>query len=134
MTSDETDDDAKPPPPEFLVDVWRKIISSKYPYVLFENGTCVMIREPEADMKAQAVALLKEWGPVEVGTSSGDFTVIELDENLGAVVTCHHPDIMAFVTNSGGTFEELMSGLVGRAIRDEDASSLNIIHVEPARL
>ena len=81
-----------------LIDTWQGIINGPdKSWVLFENGTCVILMEPEADLAAQATALLREWGPVHAGSSFGDFSTIKLEDGRGWVVTCHHNDILTYV-------------------------------------
>ncbi len=120
-----------------LIDTWRKIIvGDQKSWVLFQNGTCVILMEPEPDLAQQAVALLREWGPVHAGTPSADFSIIELAEHPGWVVTCHHNDILTYVSPEEFSTEapnELMIGLLGRQLRDQDASELEVIHVEDKR-
>jgi hypothetical protein len=53
--------------------------------------------EPEADLSVQALALMKEWGPVHAGGSAGDFGTIDLTNAPGWVVTSHHNDILTYV-------------------------------------
>jgi hypothetical protein len=66
------------------IDVWRRIIiDTGKSWVLFENGTCVILVEPEADLVTQSVDLLKEWGPVHAGSPAGDFGIINLPDDLG---------------------------------------------------
>ena len=119
-----------------LIETWRSIIvGDQKSWALFKYGTCVILMEPEQDLAQQATALLKEWGPVHPGTSAGDFSVIEL-EHPGWVVTSHHNDILTYVSPDEFTTEapeELMIGLLGRQLRDQDASELEIIHVEDKR-
>jgi hypothetical protein len=120
-----------------LVPIWRSIIlGDQKSWVLFKNGTCVILMEPEADLSVQAVALMKEWGPVHAGCPAGDFGTIELTNAPGWVVTSHHNDILTYV----GTDEineadpsDLVVGLFGRGKRDQDAQELEIIHVEDRR-
>ena len=46
-----------------LIDVWKDSINgNKKSWVLFENGTCVILLEPEEDLAKQAKKLLSEWG------------------------------------------------------------------------
>jgi len=121
-----------------LVGVWRSIIrGGDKSWVLFEQGTCVILVQPEPDLAAQATALLKEWGPVQVGTDSADFDVIALAEFPGWVVSCHHPDILNYVAPD--EFDEpepadFMIGLIGRSMRDADARELQLVHVEDRRV
>jgi hypothetical protein len=122
---------------DHLVAVWRKIIvGDDKSWVLFENGTCVILMKPEEDLAAQAKELMEEWGPVQVGTPSADFNVIELQNAPGWLVTCHNPDILDYVPpNEFGTSEpsDLLVGLTGRQMRAQDAEELNIVHVEAKR-
>ena len=120
-----------------LIETWRKIIVGKEKsWVLFENGTVVILMQPETDLKQQAVRLLEKFGKVFAGTPAGDFSVIDLQEDDGWVVACHHPDILNYV--SPGEIEEEPEdwkiGLTGRSKRNDDANELNIIHVEDKRI
>ncbi len=122
------------------IDIWRRIIrGDTKSWVLFEHGTCVILMQPEGDLAEQAKALLAEWGPVQVATPSADFNIIELEDDLGWVVTCHHSDILTYVPpDEFGTPEppelsEVLIGLTGRGWRDQDAAELNVIHVEDKR-
>jgi hypothetical protein len=120
-----------------LIEIWRTVIIGRQKsWVLFRHGTCVILREPEADLSTQALALMREWGPVQVGTSAGDFNVIDPVHAPGWVVTSHHNDIMTYVgpdeigqPNPG----DLYVGLFGREKRDRDAHELEIIRVEEKR-
>jgi hypothetical protein len=120
-----------------LVDVWRSIIrGDEKSWVLFENGTCVVLMEPQGDLAAQATALLREWGPVHAGSSFGDFSTIELEGDKGWVVTCHHNDILTYVGPDEVAPEaasDLGVGLLGRSKRGQDAEEPRVIHVEDRR-
>jgi hypothetical protein len=92
--------------------------------------------EPEADLSAQALSLMKEWGPVHAGCSAGDFGTIDLTNAPGWVVTSHHNDILTYVgPDEVGQPDasDLVVGLLGRGKRDQDARELEIIHVEDRR-
>src|SRR5262249_42400840 len=84
---------------------------------------------------AQATALLREFGPVNAGSSFGDFTTITLDNDRGWVVACHHNDILTFVSPDevGPDAEDLVVGLLGRSKRGQDAEELRVLHVEDKR-
>ena len=121
---------------EELVNIWRKIIrGDDKSWVLFANGTCVILMEPEDDLSAQAIELMKEWGPVHAGSSAGDFSTITLHNDAGWVVTSHHKDILTYVGSeeSGDDPSDLSVGLLGRFKRDQDAGALTVIHVEDKR-
>ena len=104
--------------------------------MLFAQGTCVVFLKGQTDLRAQAIELLRRWGPVQVGTAAGDFNVIHLDAHPGWVVTCHHPDILTYVSPQelpGNSGSDLAIGLYGRGKRDWDASELEVVHVEDKR-
>jgi hypothetical protein len=119
-----------------LVEAWRSINGRDSPcWVLYRHGTCVLVREPQAQLAAHANDLLREWGPVQVGTPAGDFDVIRLENGMGFVVTCHHRDGRTFVGTDEVSPEaaEVMIGLLGRSKRARDAEELSILHVEDGR-
>lgn len=117
------------------IDAWRNcIMGAEKSWVLFENGTCVILMQPENDLAAQAQNLLREYGVVQVGTPSADFNVVTLDNGQGWVVTCHHNDILNFVfLNEGEAITELEIGLIGRSYRAADSEELQVVHIEDNR-
>jgi len=120
-----------------FVDRWRDIIQDlEKSWVLFRNGTCVILVQPEGDLAAQAIELMRKWGPVQVATPSADFDIIYLASTPGWVVTCHHKDILTYVGPNEMMSPEpndILIGLLGRSKRDRDAQELKIIHVEDRR-
>ena len=119
-----------------LIETWRRIIIGEYKsWALFGNGTCVILMQPEADLRRQALEMMKTYGPVHAGAPAGDFSVITLDDDPGWVVTSHHPDILTYVSPDEVAEEsnDLVIGLLGRSKRDLDASELMVIHVEDNR-
>lgn len=113
---------------------WRRIgIMAEKSWVLFRHDTCVVVAEPKGDMAEQARALLREWGPVQVGTPSADFSVTALGEGEGWLVHCHHPGIVTYVgpeEGLGSAASEVIVGLLGRAKRHRDTQEQVVIHVE----
>lgn len=54
---------------EALIGAWRDCIrGADKSWVLFAQGTCVILTQPEPDLAAQARALLAEWGAVRGST------------------------------------------------------------------
>jgi len=114
-------------------DIWHTLIEdTQKSWVIFENGTCVILMQPSADLSQQAKALLSEYGPVTEGTSSGDFSVLELDIVSGWVVGAHHPDILNYVAPDElfeGQQSDMQAGIIGRQHRSDDAQQLKIIYI-----
>jgi hypothetical protein len=124
-------------PPDYVA-AWCKILigGDSKAWVLFKNGTVVMLTEPEGDLRSQAIALMSEWGPVRPACSAGDFSAVKLTDHPGWVVTCHHEDILTYIDPSEVDRYELTDvaiGLHGRGKRDLDAKELNVIHVQDNR-
>jgi hypothetical protein len=116
-----------------LIDAWRRVIvGDGKGWVVFEHGTSVIFTNPSGDLRDRACAILREWGPVHAGSSAGDFSVIELRDAPGWVVTSHHPDVFTYVSpgDVGPNASDLEVGFVGRSRRNLDAESLHVIHVE----
>jgi hypothetical protein len=118
-----------------LAGTWRSLLGPSKSWVLFENGTCVVFAEPDGDLTERATELLRKFGPVRVGSSAGDFSVITPDDIPGWVVTSHHPDVLTYVAiDEVDRPDDLTIGLRGRAKRNEDGHSLTVVYVEDARL
>jgi len=109
------------------------MVGFKSSWVLFHNGTVVIApgTTNDADAKEAAIALLKENGPVYVGTPHGDFNVSKCQASPGWVVTSHHDQIITFVKHSqfGDEVNDIMVGFFGRNCRDLDSKELQVTHV-----
>ncbi|GAA1458186.1 hypothetical protein GCM10009603_11150 [Nocardiopsis exhalans] len=118
-----------------LVDAWRRLLINPHAtWVLFEHGTCVVLTEPGEDLRAQAVELLREYGPVRAGTPAGDYGVVHPDTTEGWVVTGHHPDILTYVP-PGAVAEEsdFAIGAQGRSQRHRDGTELRVVYAQDGR-
>lgn len=115
-----------------LVSIYKKIIIDKSArWVLFKNGTCVMLLEPQKNIKEQAVKILREHGSVVPGSSSGDFEVTKISEIDGWVVTGDYPGIMIYVSREEGKEkDDVEVGILGRRKRELDAKELEVAHIE----
>ena len=127
---------------EVLVEKLRVLITGvEASWILFDHGTCVMLKESESDLQEQAKEILKKWGPVVPGTDLGDFNVIKLDKDPGWVVTYSHPFVFNYISpdelavdeSSDPIERDVVIGCLGREKRKQDANSLNIIHIEDKR-
>jgi hypothetical protein len=114
------------------VTVLRRSMFPGRGWVLFEHGTYVVSTRALFDMKAAALQILREWGPVRVGSPAGDFAVIKLRNVPGWVIACHHPDVLTYVAPDELPPDppDLHVGLFGRNKRDRDARELTVIHEE----
>ncbi|MFG2955148.1 hypothetical protein ACGF5O_15615 [Streptomyces sp. NPDC048291] len=117
-----------------LIDAWRRLLTgSGKSWVVFEHGTCVVVEHPVGDLAEQAVGILREFGPMHVATTAGDFRVLELQQGDGWLVTSHHPDVVTFVPRDDPEEpSHLAVGILGRSRRDRDGTELRVVHAEPA--
>ena len=80
-------------------------------WVLFENGTYVIFDAVDTipDMEAEAIKLMKEYGPAHAGGPAGDFSVTHLHRTEGWVVSGHGYGMYTRALHksgpSGGHFE-----------------------------
>ena len=115
-------------------DVWYTFIKDKQKsWLLFENGTCVVLVDPAEDLEKQAKDLLAEYGPVHPGSPAADFSVIDLKDFPGWIVTGHHPHILNYVSpdeiKSNASPIDFVAGITGRQHRDADARGLKVVYV-----
>lgn len=115
-----------------LISIYKKIIIDlNASWVLFRHGTCVMLLEPQKNIKEQAVKILREHGLVVSGSSSGDFEVTKIPEIYGWIVTGDYPGIMVYISEQEGKKKgDVEIGLIGRNKREHDSKELEIVHVE----
>ncbi len=116
-----------------LVNIYKKIIiDQSASWVLFKHGTCVMLLEPQKDIKTQAIQILQKHGVVIAGTPSGDFEVSKIPEIKGWMVTGDYPGIMMFVSEeeAGNNENDFEIGMLGRRKRELDAKTLEVIHIK----
>jgi hypothetical protein len=113
-----------------LIEIWEGRVGGESSWVLFQNGTCVLCRDPELDPVEYARGVLSEWGPVVPGTPLGDFNYeIQLNP-AGILVTYSHPDVFTFVLaeEMEDPDSPLGAALAARYSRGEDAEDLNIVY------
>jgi len=116
-----------------LVTVYRKTVIGKLkPWVLFNNGTCVTLMNPESDLQNQAIQILFKYGPLYPATGSNEFAVRRMSGYPGYMVHGHHPDILVYVSPADveKNADDVTIGKFGLARRDKDGRELHVIHVE----
>ncbi|MCM2416206.1 hypothetical protein LNW71_33840 [Streptomyces sp. RKAG290] len=120
---------------ERLIGIWQRLLADPHKsWVLFGNGTCVVLTAPDGDLTEQATEILAEFGPAHAGTPAGDFGVIDLKDAEGWVVTGHHIDVLTFVApDEPDDQSEMAVGVLGRSKRDRDGTELHVVHVEDRR-
>lgn len=119
-----------------IIDIYKKVVTdNQMSWMLFKNGTCVMLLNPEKDVKAQAMKILKEHGPVIAGTPSGDFEVTKIPEIKGWIITGDYPGIMMYVSEeeAGTKNSDFEIGIIGRTKREQDGKDLVVVHIEDKR-
>ena len=117
---------------EELIRSWREILNGwPHPWVVFQQGTCVVLNAPSADPEAEALEILRIHGPVQPGTAHGDFGVGDPQRGSGKIVSSHHDSLLTFVAPSEIDDEsDIAIGIYGRLKRAEDAENPVVVHVE----
>ena len=125
-----------------IIKIWKQLITNEEEtWIVFENGTCIILLDPQGEIEKQAIELLKLWGPVVPGTNSGDFSVSKAEDLPGWIIYYAHPDIANYVSpeelpndqTDDQVYNDMVVGLIGRNKRQEDSQSLKIIYVEDNR-
>lgn len=118
-----------------LPNIFKKIINDpSTSWVLFKNGTCIMLLNPQKDLQAQALKIIKEHGSVTAGTPTGDFEVTKVPEIDGWIVTGDFLGIMIYVSNQEAKGkDDFEIGLIGRTKRELDGKELEVVYVENKR-
>lgn len=114
---------------EELATVYKKIIDPKFKYwVVFTQGTCVIIYKSQGNLENEAKEALQKYGSVTPGTPSGDFTVTKVDS--GWIVSGDQPGILNYVSeDEGGGKEDFEIGLIGRNKKELDSKEPKIIDI-----
>ena len=102
--------------------------------MLFSNGTVIVFDEAarEDNLQEKAIKLMKEFGPVHVGTSAGDMRIIPLTKTDGWIVSGHGPGMYTYVHPrelKDGNTAHIAVGVYGRSKRDKDSKELKIVHI-----
>lgn len=113
---------------EEFISIYKKIIDPKFiNWVVFSNGTCVIIYHSSKDLEAEAKEVLQKYGQVHPGTPTGDFTAMKADG--GWIVTGDQPGILNYVSkDEGENMEDYEIGLIGRDKKEQDSKELEIIY------
>lgn len=124
----------KLPVDDLIAAVERTVINTSLPWVLFANGTFVILNPglSRPDMEAAALQLIAQFGPVHIGTQAADFSVSALQHVAGWAVSSHQPGLFTYVhpgeLGENGS-SDLAVGLVGRAKRHQDSVERQIVHM-----
>ncbi|MFT5618650.1 MAG: hypothetical protein ACI85I_001885 [Arenicella sp.] len=103
-------------------------------WILFKNGTYIIIEDSTSakEIEEEGLKKMKEFGPVHVGGSAGDFGTITLDKTIGWVVSCHGYGMYTYVHPNElekENPEDVEIGLYGRSKRDSDGLKPEIIYI-----
>ena len=125
---------------EALVAIWRQLITDETKsWILFQNGTVVVIDDPPENISEAVISLMDRWGRKSPGMPTGNFTVFALGAVPGWVVTSHFIsgfDILTYVSPKELADADPPAdavGHVGCEKRERDATARVIVHIEEVR-
>lgn len=124
---------------EELIENVKLAINPKFKdWVLFKNGTYIIFDDitKVKNINDEAIAMMKEFGPVFAGGPAGDFNTIHLTKTKGWIVSGHGYGMYTFV--SPNEFEntypnDLEVGVFGRSKRNHDGKKPEIIYVNKSK-
>ena len=102
-------------------------------WILFENGTYIIFDSADTidNVEAEAIKMMKQFGPVESGGPGGDFSVVSLTETEGWVVSGHGYGMYTYVHPDELNVEKPLDvdvGVYGRSKRGIDGETAIIIY------
>jgi len=118
-----------------LLENTRLAINPKFQdWILFENGTYIIFDNVDtiSDLKIEAIKLMKEYGPIYVGSPAGDFSVTHLNKTEGWVVSGHCYGMYTYVSPTEIETKKPSDaeiGIFGRFKREKDGKNPVIVHV-----
>lgn len=103
-------------------------------WVLFKNGTYIIFDNADTilNLEDEAQKLMKEFGPVYIGSPAGDFSVTHLNQTEGWVVSGHGYGMYTYVNPKeikSVKPEDAEIGLFGRGKRELDGKNPVVIHI-----
>ncbi len=112
--------------PEEQLGTYRKLLEEASAIYVFRNGTAVWSASQMSE--SEAIILMREHGPVRVGTPSADFHVAEIESPVsGFAVKYAHPQIVSFAGHFPPGFNAAAIGSMIRLGRDMDSYDLTIV-------
>lgn len=117
-----------------LLEHVRLAINPKFQdWVLFENGTYIIFDNADTivDINAEAIMLMKEYGPVHSGSPAGDFSVTHLNQTEGWIVSGHCYGMYTYVSPmelEAKAPNDAEIGIFGRSKREKDGKNPVVIH------
>ncbi|MDF2552434.1 MAG: hypothetical protein K0R77_1709 [Chryseobacterium sp.] len=118
-----------------LIENVKLSISPKFQdWVLFKNGTYIIFDDitQVKNINDEAIAMMKEFGPVFAGGPAGDFNTIRLLKTEGWIVAGHGYGMYTYVSPTeieNKSPNDLEVGLFGRSKRDLDGKNPEIIFI-----
>jgi len=120
-----------------LIDNVKKAINPEFnDWVLFSNGTYIILEDTTIkDKKEKAIEIMKENGPVYVGSPSGDMSITKLTNTKGWVVGGDYYGMYTYVDPTEleakgiNNPKDIDVGLLGRDKRDKDGKFPKVIFV-----
>ncbi|WP_238585087.1 hypothetical protein [Chryseobacterium sp. Leaf201] len=122
-----------------LIENIKLAINPKFKdWVLFRNGTYIIFDDitKVKNIEDEAIAMMKEFGPVFAGGPAGDFNTIHLTKTEGWIVAGHGYGMYTYVSPSemqNTSANDLEVGLFGRSKRDLDGKNPEIIYINKSK-
>ena len=120
-----------------LIDNVKKAINPQFKdWVLFSNGTYIIFEDSTIkNKKDRAIEIMKENGPVYIGSPSGDMSITKLTNTNGWVVGGDYYGMYTYVdlrelkAKGINNPKDIDVGLIGRFKRDKDGKIPKVIFV-----
>ena len=115
-----------------FIDIAKSAILGDRSWVLFTNGTFIIIKDKVKDLTKAAIEFITQNGRVAVGTPMTDFSIMDLSSDDGWIITSWKEPMMTIVLKdelSNQEIDDISAGMYGRHKRDLDAKNPKILYV-----
>jgi len=124
------------------IDTWKELLrgfAGMTGFAVFSHGSVVILKgahHSEDAARAEALEVMKRYGPVFPGSEAGDFNTTPTKGDAW-MVSGYHENLMTLVLSKDKDEVEITNpdsnmevGIKGRGKRDQDSQDLKIVHVE----
>lgn len=122
---------------EKYVSLFRSGFLEPHAWVMFANGTSVVIVEPSNAIEEQARKILADTYPSNAHLDYEDVGIRNLANNTGWLITSKNPDICNLILiediEVDSSTDTLSIAVYAKRLRRQDWLDRRVIHVEPAK-
>lgn len=116
-----------------FIEIAKKTIIGDIKWVLFSNGTFILVKDKVDNLQEATTNFLTEFGPVVPATPMGDFSILDLKDGEGWLITSWKQPMLTIVLkeefDNESEIDDMSAGTYGRTKRGMDAKHPEILFI-----